>query len=157
VTDKQIVELFPKKIVDVTKILNVVQSCLFKELFGLDLLKDFKPNKSEQETAIIFYNEFLEYRSDRYPGEEYELIENWSNDLKINQYFKLIEDSNNTSINLDSVTKKHTKTIDQVLKELEEDPYGLNDDLAWQEKANDVFKRENTNDEANLAVAMYMI
>lgn len=157
VTDKQIVELFPKKIVDVTKILNVVQSCLFKELFGLDLLKDFKPNKSEQETAIIFYNEFLEYRSDRYPGEEYELIENWSNDLKINQYFKLIEDSNNTSINLDSVTKKHTKTIDQVLKELEEDPYGLNDDLAWQEKANDVFKRENTNDEVNLAVAMYMI
>src|SRR5690606_17370676 len=50
-----------------------------------------------------------------------------------------------------------TKTIDQVLKELEEDPYGLNDDLAWQEKANDVFKRENTNDEVNLAVAMYMI
>lgn len=43
------------------------------------------------------------------------------------------------------------------MRELEEDPYGLNDDLAWQEKANEVFRRENTSDEVNLAVAMYMV
>lgn len=157
VTDKQIVDLFPKKIVEVTKTLNIVQACLFKELFQIDLVKDFKANKAELDTAIEFYNEFLEYRSDRHPGEEYELIENWSKDLNINQYFKLIEDSHNISLNLETEIKEESKSIDEVLKELEEDPYGLNDDLSWQEKANEVFKRENTNDEINLAVAMYMV
>lgn len=157
VTDKQIVDLFPKKIVEVTKILNIVQAYLFKDLFKIDWIKDFKANKTELATATEFYNEFLEYRSDRHPGEEYELIENWSKDLKINEYFKLIDDSNNVSLNLSNEEVEDTKSIDEVLRELDEDPYGLNDDLSWQEKANEIFKRENTSDEVNLAVAMYML
>ncbi|MFV0226784.1 hypothetical protein OBK05_03670 [Empedobacter falsenii] len=157
VTDKQIIELFPKKIVEVTKILNIVQAYLFKELFNLDLIQDFKASKNELAIATGFYNEFLEYRLDRHPGEEYELIENWSKDLNINNYFKLIDDSNNVYLNMETESAPVSKSVDEVLKELEEDPYGLNDDLTWQEKANEVFKRENTSDEVNLAVAMYMV
>lgn len=157
VTDSQIVELFPKKIVEITKILNIVQAYLFKDLFQIDWVKDFNANKTELATATDFYNEFLEYRSDRHPGEEYELIENWSKDLNINEYFKLINDSNNISLNLENDVLEGLNSIDKVLRELEEDPYSLNDDLAWQEKANEVFRRENTSDNLNLAVAMYMV
>ena len=55
----------------------------FKDLYGLDLISEFKATKAEVKQAEKFYNEFLEYRDDKKPAEEYELVLHWAEDLKL--------------------------------------------------------------------------
>jgi hypothetical protein len=44
---------------------------------GFDYIADFNPSKTELKTALEFYDEYLEYKDDRKPAEEYELVQNW--------------------------------------------------------------------------------
>ena len=45
--------------------------------------------------AAAFYDEYKEYREDREPGEEYELLYNWADDLNLTDFFGLRPDNNN--------------------------------------------------------------
>lgn len=89
VTEKKIVELSPPDILSKSKILNLVNAFQFKELFGIDMSENFKANRLEITQANKFYKEFLEYKDDREPGEEYELVQHWAEDLKLDPYFEL--------------------------------------------------------------------
>lgn len=40
-----------------------------------------------------FYSEYLEYRDDKEPGEEYELLLHWSKDLELDSYFELVDEN----------------------------------------------------------------
>ncbi|MBK9982088.1 MAG: hypothetical protein IPP15_06605 [Saprospiraceae bacterium] len=73
VTDEKSVELSPKDILSKSKVLNMVNAIQFKELFGIDLINDFKSTKEEMKLAHEFYTEYLEYKDDKEPAEEYEL------------------------------------------------------------------------------------
>jgi len=93
VTDRNIAELSPRDILSKNKIYNLTNAIQFKELYGIDLISEFKPSKSEINQARSFYNEFVEYRDDKQPAEEYELVQHWADDLTLNDYFQLVDET----------------------------------------------------------------
>lgn len=92
VTDKRIVELSPPDILRKSKIYNLTLALLYKELYGMDRIGEFKASPSEMNQATAFYDEFKEYRVDRQPAEEYEVVRHWAEDLKLTPYFELIKE-----------------------------------------------------------------
>lgn len=93
VTRKDIIELIDPEILSKSKVYNLVTAMQFKDLYGVDYIKYYKASTVEFLKAKAFYDEFEEYRNNKEPGEEYELVENWAKDLNLNQYFKLINES----------------------------------------------------------------
>ena len=110
-TGDKIVNDLPGHLISKSKILNLVTALHFKDLYGVDLLSDFNANKIEMNQAESFYEEFKEYQNDKAPGEEYELIQHWAEDLKIDRYFKLVKEQ--TTVN---------STADDILDEINSDP-----------------------------------
>lgn len=92
VTDKKVIEISPKDILSKNKIYNIVSALQFRELFGIDIITEFKATHSELEQAKSFYNEFQEYKEDKEPGEEYELVQHWADDLNLTHSFELISE-----------------------------------------------------------------
>jgi hypothetical protein len=146
-TSDQIVKSFPNSIITKSKILNLVNALHLKELYGIDMIEDFKPKLIELSQANTLYEEFKEYRNDKEPAEEYEIIQHWAEDLKVDKYFKLQPETSKTS-----------KTPEEVLDEVNKDPYGL-DSPEPQYKIDDrqKFIDQHATKETNKAVTYYMI
>lgn len=81
VTDKKIVELTPKDILSKSRTFNLIYTLQFRDLYGLDMVEDLKAPPGDLKEAIRLYEEYLEYKDDRAPGEEYELVKHWAEDL----------------------------------------------------------------------------
>jgi tetratricopeptide (TPR) repeat protein len=145
-TRKDIIESFPKNIVSVSKIYNLVNALHFRTLFSIDLLADFKATKSELNQAIIFYDEYREYSQDKKEGEEYELVQHWADDLTLDSYFNLV-----------SELDRKKKTIDDVLNDINKDPYNLNESDFSLDRKMKQFLENHENDDVNNAVVMYMV
>jgi hypothetical protein len=59
-----------------------------KELYHIDLLAEMKePNLVKKGKQL--YEDFIEVRNDKSPGEEYDVIRWWAEELKLTKYFKL--------------------------------------------------------------------
>jgi hypothetical protein len=93
VTEKEIVEISPKDVLSKNKIYNIVNALQFRDLYGIDLTAEFNATKAEYKEADSFYAEYLEYKDDRQPAEEYELLQNWADDLNLSEYFQLIDEN----------------------------------------------------------------
>jgi tetratricopeptide (TPR) repeat protein len=145
-TKKEIVQNSPKRILSKSKIFNLINALHFKTLFKVDLVSEHKPSKIELDQAEELYNEFLEYRVDKEPGEEYELVLHWAEDLKLDGYFELVPES-----------KHKQKSIESVLEEIENDPFGLEATNSSQERKMKKFLKEHSSKETNMAVVMYMV
>ncbi|MFV7235082.1 tetratricopeptide repeat protein [Flavobacterium sp. ZB4R12] len=147
VTDATVIELSPATILSKSKIYNLVNALQFKVLFGLDFIKDFNSTAAELHKAEDFYNEFLEYKDNRKPSEEFELVQHWAEDLQIDGYFQLENE------------KQYRKRsdVDFFISNLQKDPFGLEDDLPFKEKEMEKF--QNTQEEIglNMAVVMFMV
>jgi tetratricopeptide (TPR) repeat protein len=147
VTDKQVVELTPKEILSTTKIYNLLGAMQFKELYGLDFLKDYQATPAELKQAQVFYDEFLEYRVDRKPAEEYEMVQHWAEDLKLEKNFELV---------LESAYRKRTNIAD-LLSSIEEDPFDTKTKDPVKEREMETFQKAQQELGTNMAVVMYMV
>lgn len=58
VTDKNSVELSPKEVLSQSKIYNLVGAFQFKELFGIDFIKEFKATTLELKKPLTFMMSF---------------------------------------------------------------------------------------------------
>ena len=92
------------------------------------------------------YNEFLEYNEDKEPGEEYELVQHWAEDLKLDDYFELLPES-----------KHRQKSIESVLEEIEKDPFGLELSNPSEERKMKKFLKQHSSEEINMAVISHRI
>ncbi len=146
-TDKTIVNLSPSSILHASKILNLVGAYQFRDLYGIDLINNFKASALEDKTAKEMYSEFYEYRDDRESGEEYELIENWAKDLNLDKYFELVDEG--------IYGKK--KSLDDVIDEIEKDPLGLESPDPVKEKEMKDFLENQKEIGTNMAVVMFMV
>jgi len=145
-TDKNIISMMPKDIISKSKILNLVNAMHFKDISGIDLVQKFKSNKSERIQAEKLYDEFLEYRKDKEPGEEYEIIKHWGEDMDVDDMFHLKPENANTS------------TLDEVIDGINKDPYGLNEsEENYKIEKRKQFIDSHSGDDLNTAVVMYMI
>lgn len=148
VTDKKIVELSPKDIISKSKVYNLVNAIQFKELFGLDFIKDFNATPSESKHANDFYEEYLQYRDDKEPAEEYELVLHWAEDLKLDKNFELVNEK--------EFRTKRTN-IDELLSSIEKDPYDLESKDPHKEREREKFQKSQQNIGTNMAVVMFMV
>lgn len=145
-TKPEIVKNTPKNILSKSKIFNLINAMHFKTLYKVDLVQDHNPSKLELNQANELYSEFLEYREDKAPGEEYELVQHWGEDLKLDAYFELVPEH-----------EHRRKTIDDVLSEIENDPYGLETRDPSKERKMKKFLDSHKSSEINHAVALYMV
>lgn len=144
-TNPEIVKNSPSSVLSNSKIFNLINAIHFKNLYKIDLINDHKPSKLELNKANELYNEFLEYRHDAEPGEEYELVQHWAEDLKLDSYFELVAEE-----------EHRRKTVDEVISEIESDPYGLNSIDPSKERKMKKFLDNHSDKEINSAVSMYM-
>jgi len=148
VTDKKIVELSPRDIISKSKVYNLVNAIQFKELFGLDFLLDFKATPSEMKNATTFYDEYLQYKDDKEPAEEYELVQHWAEDLKLDKNFELVNEH--------EFRTKRTD-IDNLLTSIETDPYDLESKDPYKQREMDKFQKSQQSIGTNMAVVMFMV
>jgi len=145
-TKPEILKIAPSEVISSSIVYNLVSALHFKDLFGVDLIADHKPKKSELDKAKSFYEEFQKYRGDKKAGEEYELIQFWAEDLNLDPFFELIPEDQ----------EKQT-TADTVLEKIEEDPYGADQDDPSKERKMQKFLEKHATDKTNMAVSMYMV
>lgn len=148
VTDKKIVELSPKDIISKSKVYNLVNAIQFKELFGFDFIKDFNATSIELKHATDFYDEYLQYKDDKEPAEEYELVLHWAEDLKVDKNFELVNEHEYRTKRTD---------IDNLLTSIEKDPYDLESKDPYKQREMDKFQKSQEQIGINMAVAMFMV
>ncbi|MBL7837018.1 MAG: tetratricopeptide repeat protein [Bacteroidetes bacterium] len=148
VTQKEIVELMPKTVLSHSKIFNLVYALQFKDLYGISLVNDFKPTGLELNQATKFYEEYLEYKDDREPGEEYELVAHWAEDMKLDKYFELVGE--------DSFYKNRTN-LEGLLESIENDPYDVQTKDPVKEREMKTFQEKAKSIGTNMAVVMFMV
>jgi Tfp pilus assembly protein PilF len=148
VTDKKIVELSPKDIISKSKVYNIVNAIQFKELFGFDFIKDFNATLAEMKLATDFYEEYLQYKDDKEPAEEYELVLHWAEDLKLDKNFELVNEK--------EFRTKRTN-IDNLLFSIEKDPYDLETKDTYKEREMEKFQKSQQRIGTNMAVVMFMV
>jgi Tfp pilus assembly protein PilF len=148
VTDKKIVEISPLDIISKSKVYNLVNAIQFKELFGFDFIKDFNATSIELKHATGFYDEYLQYKDDKEPAEEYELVLHWAEDLKLDKNFELVNEHEYRTKRTD---------IDKLLSSIEKDPYDLESKDPFKQREMDKFQKSQEQIGINMAVAMFMV
>jgi len=147
VTDEQVINVAPKNFISKSKIYSLVNAIQLKELYGLDFISDFKATPAELTQAQEFYGEFAQYKDDREPAEEYELVMNWAEDLKLNKFFELEGE----------IQYRKRGDMDTFFKSLEEDPLGIDDPDPVKEREMQKFLKNHQKIGINMAVAMFMV
>jgi len=145
-TKPDVIKNAPAGILSNSIVYNLVNALHLKDLYGVDLIKDHKPKKTELETARKFYKEYQEYRQDKKPAEEYELIQYWADDLNLTSWFELVDESE---------TKQ--QTADSILDDIEKDPYSLDTEDPVTERRMKQFLEHHADKDVNQAVVMYMV
>ncbi|MGI8582304.1 MAG: tetratricopeptide repeat protein [Chitinophagaceae bacterium] len=148
VTDKKIIDLSPKDILSKSKIYNIVNAIQFRELFGIDFLKDFQATQSELKHANAFYEEYLQYKEDKEPAEEYELVLHWAEDLQLDKNFELVSEKEYRTKRTD---------IDNLLSSIEKDPYDVESADPYKERQMENFQKSQETIGTNMAVVMFMV
>lgn len=101
----------PRIIVDATKTMNLVQCLQFKELYGIDLVDKHGPSRANMNLAYSLFKEFKAYQQTYTLGDEYELLDFFINNLRL-QDILLVEEENDIlstnieSLNLDELLRK---------------------------------------------------
>ena len=148
VTDKKILSLSPKEIVSKSKVYNLVNAMQFRDLFGFDFIQDFSATTNELKLALGFYEEYLQYKEDKEPAEEYELVLHWAEDLKLEKNFELVNE-------VEYRTKR--TDIDNLLDSIEKDPYDLESKDPYKEREMNKFQKSEEEIGLNMAVVMFMV
>lgn len=144
-TKKDVIDNSPSSIISVSKTYNLISALHFKELYKVDLVKEHNPSRLELNRAKEFFKEFNEYRQNKKPGEEFELVLFWAEDLEVDNYFELV------------LEQDYYKDIDHKVSEIESDLTNFDPNDPSQERKMTKFLEEHSSEDINTAVAMYMV
>lgn len=147
VTEKKVLEYTPTALVSKTRIYNLVNAMQYRDLYGADLVMLHKPTAAELKQAEAFYAEYLEYRNDRQPAEEYELVQHWAEDLKLDGYFELVGEKQ----------YRRRANPQEMMEALEADPLGMEDHDPAKEREQRKFDKWQQSGDVNMAVVFYMV
>lgn len=99
--DREAQRNLPPALVSMTKVLNMVSSMHFKQLYGIDLIHEYHPNKHELDQATDLYEEYKAYIDTFKTGDEYELMDYFAASLNVDDFFT-IADEQEQKVNTDS-------------------------------------------------------
>jgi len=151
-TDKRIVELSPADVLSKSKVYNLTLAMLYKELYGVDRVGEFKAIPGELKQAQAFYDEFKEYRQDRQPAEEYEVIRHWAADLKLTPYFALVKEDEHRAVKAGAAT-----SLADQLGRIEDDPLDQHTNDPERDREMNTFQQGQAAVGTNMAVVMFMV
>ena len=90
----------PKKLVSANRIMNVVSAMHLQELYGFNIVPHYKATPNEMAKAKDLYEEYKAYREDYKPGEEYDLMEYFTETLGLDKFFTLVNEMHFREISL---------------------------------------------------------
>lgn len=88
---------FPKEIVYANKVMNLVTSMHFKEMYGINLIGQYHPTKQELEHANDLYEEFKAYIDTYKAGDEYEMLEYFVQSFNMEELVEIVDESQVTA------------------------------------------------------------
>lgn len=84
---------FPKEIVYANKVMNIVTSMHFKDMYGINLIGQYHPTKQELMHANDLYDEFKAYLDTYKAGDEYEMVEYFVQSFNMEELIEIIDES----------------------------------------------------------------
>ena len=88
---------FPKEIVTANKVMNIVTSMHFKDIYGINLIGQYKPTKQEYDKAQDLYEEFKAYLNTYKAGDEYEMMEYFVQSFDMEDMVEITDESQVTA------------------------------------------------------------
>lgn len=92
-TNKKVAEHTPLPIRSANIILSLVHSLQFGDLFGCDMGHLFKASSQQLKIAKEFYTDYLKYQRADKALEAHILIMKWAKELRLDNYFSLVEEN----------------------------------------------------------------
>jgi tetratricopeptide (TPR) repeat protein len=145
--NKDALALAPPSVISANRTYNITQALLYRELFGVDRVAELKATPQELRQADKFYAEFKEYREDREPAEEYEVLQHWAKDLQLQHYFALEPE----------VLPGNGGPLDEQLDRIEADPIGTYEKDPEKVRQMEQFLQAHQAGDTNPAMVMYMV
>ena len=84
---------FPKEILYANKVMNLVTSMHFKDIYGINLLGQYNPTKQEYAHAQDLYEEFKAYLDTYKTGDEYEMVEYFVQSFNMEDLVEIIDEA----------------------------------------------------------------
>lgn len=112
---------FPKEIVSANKVMNIVTSMHFKDIYGINLIGQYHPTKQEFEQAKDLYEEFKAYLNTYKAGDEYEMLEYFVQSFDMEELIEIVDESEVTA------GMKADLSMESDLKDLAEDAMSEDD------------------------------
>ena len=88
---------FPKEIVYANKVMNIVTSMHFKDIYGINLIGQYHPTKQEYEHAKDLYEEFKAYLETYKSGDEYEMLEYFVESFVMEDLVEIVDEDQVTA------------------------------------------------------------
>jgi hypothetical protein len=126
----------------------MVGALQYNDLFGINYTSKFKATPIEQRKSQVFWDEYLEYREDRKPAEEYELINNWAKDLNHFDYFELVDEED---------FRTRVSKPEDLIESLEKDSFSSDEDPNFKERQSKLFHESSKEIGFNSAVMFFMV
>lgn len=145
VTHKEIVSITPPRVMFASKVYNLLNACLLRDLFGVDIVNDFNPTNKEMKVVENLFEQFKLYVETRESGEEYELIRHWARELDVDGYFDLVDEQEYRQSASAPLGNGTDKSLDAI----------RGDETA--EEKHKRFLEHHQDAEMNMAVAMFMV
>ncbi len=123
-------DFFPKEIVHANKVMNIVTSMHFKDIYGIDLVRQYQPTKREYDQAKDLYDEFKAYLQTYKAGDEFEMMEYFVQAFNMEDFVEVIDEAEVT-VNMKADLSMKSDLMDRGKTALtEEDVYVANAQFA---------------------------
>ena len=141
---------FPKEIVYANKVMNIVTSMHFKDMYGINLIGQYHPTKQELAHAQDLYDEFKAYLDTYKAGDEYEMLEYFVQSFNMEDLVEIIDEEEVTA------KMKADLSMKSDLKDLAEDALSEEDaDVANAQFA--LNHQDGADPTETMMMAMYML
>jgi tetratricopeptide (TPR) repeat protein len=137
-------DICPYFVREAQTIMNMVTALDFQDLYGINLLNQFKASLQFKQKARQLYKMFTNIMDSKEPGIEYDLIHKWAYKLGIRNLFDLIDESEFRANNWST----------EVLTSIASDPMNLKDEEANASKDNRMAEED---DSGKMAVTMFCL
>ena len=141
---------FPREIVYANKVMNIATSMHFKDLYGINLIGEYKPTKMEYKQAEDLYEEFKAYLDTYKDGDEYELVEYFVQSFNMEDLVEIVDESQVTA------GMKADISFESDLKDKAE--YALSEEEVADRNADFAINHQDGRDPAEtMMMSMYML
>lgn len=142
---------FPNEIVKASKVMNIVTSLHFKDLYGFNFVNQYKPTKAEYNQALDLYEEFKAYLNTYKKGDEYEMLEYFVQSFNMEDFQEIIDEN----VFINKQRKDDYTFLDEIDRRLADAPSEEDIDVSNAQFA--LNHQDGANPMETMMMSMYML